>query len=901
MANEQIKGIKVNGVSYDLNLSEIVSHLTSPDGTDYVLKVDNEGNLYAHKDSSIQPINPPAGGESTTAITPSSVNKLYINSLYCGGLDANEHTVNYCSHNFVELSNLTNADINLDGMSLQYAIKETAWYVLPLKGVIKAGSTFLIRGAQCSALGSAKIKVNSYDMQWYVNDELIKFSTESAKFYLCFGTTAFNSAQPWIAGTTPAVPVGYIDLVGINGSATVDGYEKSPYPGGELNKRLFKKYYAMDPVSQATKDVSARDNSKWINYVDLTKRSGEVIPSIEDFTPKASYENKDIFYDKTKLFDGKPSQINCSFGIQATDNGEGATRCFNWLTKGPADDEFIWIKSKGASSWGAGYESFKSETGIRAYYNRKTVEYSDGTVITAHKFIKKNLAAGEYEYVAGYANQDGTPNLDACTPVYSFKVRSNADVASGFTFVQTSDQQGFNWDEYEVWKAAAKVIEKEDTNHEINFMINTGDMTQNGNRMGEWLDYFNAESDQMKNMEEMATIGNNDLSPKNLYALGNGSDASKLSLENIEFFYCFEMDETNAPVFTVNGVQYYIPSLYSFNYGKVHFLCMNSEIKAIAEQRGGVYDFDDYGNFYPLIKQWAETDIANSSSSTWNIAYCHEMPFTIITTGVTSDVTKNKETYEGGAGRGGSSLNTNIAVNDRYWFSEFCQTHNIPLVIGGHKHTQATSWPLLENVNYDGATRTVKSFSPIIVLHADNLENELAEFDNSTSLQTSTDGKKYPNAWLNGDGSINLTYSSKTALCEFKLDTELSEGTNPVIYAMSQATSYKHTSNKEVPSIGIPWLRYYYPSTSNGTKAAAGQKFPFYTLWKITDNKIEGHVRKAYGVFNGGGNFDINIDGQYTEKGYCSTNNEHNIELHSINGLSANVAADANTIIEIVK
>ncbi|MBP5725090.1 MAG: hypothetical protein J6X18_16145, partial [Bacteroidales bacterium] len=112
MANTQIRGIKVNGISYDLNISDIVSHITSPDGTDYVLKVDNNGNLYAEGGSpSVAPLNPPTGTTPTTVITPASVNKLYINEIYCGGLNSDEHSINYCSHNFVELSNLTNKDI----------------------------------------------------------------------------------------------------------------------------------------------------------------------------------------------------------------------------------------------------------------------------------------------------------------------------------------------------------------------------------------------------------------------------------------------------------------------------------------------------------------------------------------------------------------------------------------------------------------------------------------------------------------------------------------------------------------------------------------------------------------------------------------------------------------------
>ena len=118
---------------------------------------------------------------------------------------------------------------------------------------------------------------------------------------------------------------------------------------------------------------------------------------------------------------------------------------------------------------------------------------------------------------------------------------------------------------------------------------------------------------------------------------------------------------------------------------------------------------------------------------------------------------------------------------------------------------------------------------------------------------------------------------------------------------MSQATSYKHTSNKELPSDNIPWLRYYYPAS--GKNAASGQKYPFYTVWSINSAKITGNVRKVVGAFGGGagssnGKFDINVDGEYVLKGKCATDGQHDKALYSINGLEE--GADTK-IIEILK
>ena len=925
MANTQIRGIKVNGAPYELNIGEIVSHVTSPNGTDFILKVDDNGNLYTV--NGVESIAPGAAGQPTSTAALMKFHgetQLYINEVYCGGQNADEHTVGYCSHNFVELANVTKGDINLSGMSLQYAINSTDWAVLPLKGVIKAGSTFLIRGAQCSKINSptTKIVVDKFDMEWRLdNGELIKFENEIAcKFYLTYNLNAYAGNSPFDLAKGNAVSsdaIGYVDLVGIKGTGNCDGYEKSPYSaqGGLKNTRLFKKYYAMDPVKPATKAITARNNANDWNFVDLTKEDGEVIPSVSVYTPRASFENKDIFYNKTKLEKNRPSVIKCSFGIQATDAGQGATRCFNWLS-GNLDDKYLWIKPKGASSWGDPKETFYAGDGRTAWtaktsdgtciYDRKIKEYTDNTVLVANKLIVSGISAGDYQYVAGKKNADGTPNLERCTDVREFKVRSDNEVANGFKFVQTSDQQGFNWEEYRVWNSASKVIM--DENNDLEFMINTGDMTQNGNRLGEWLDYFNGEDDRMKDLEEMATIGNNDLSLKKLYVVGKSSDgdSDKLWHENIEFYYTFESDDRNLPIFTgaTGETTYYIPSLYSFNYGNVHFLCMNTEIKAIAEQGEDGYNFgaNQYGKFYPQIKAWCEQDVTLNAGKTWTIAYCHEMPFTILTPDAVLGETLK-------ADRGGSNANTNTPSNLKYWFSEFCQTHDIPLVFGGHKHTQATSYPIIENVSYSGDDRTVSSMKPIIVVNAASL----AEFSGATTLKVHN-GDKYPDTWFDGD-VLKSTCTRMAEMSKFIMESELTGDTKPVVYAMSQATANKHTSNKELPSPNIPWLRYYFPSTVGSDLASPTvnkyQKFPFYTVWEITPTKITGNVRKVYGAFNDSGKFDINIDGPYTKNGYCATTSTaadsiggHETPMFSINGIASmtNVAAQTDTrVIEINK
>ena len=229
------------------------------------------------------------------------------------------------------------------------------------------------------------------------------------------------------------------------------------------------------------------------------------------------------------------------------------------------------------------------------------------------------------------------------------------------------------------------------------------------------------------------------------------------------------------------------------------------------------------------------------------------MPFTIITQNLIQEFYWNK-TENQSVERAGSRINTNNTAENKYWFSQFCQNHGIRLVLCGHKHTQTCSWPLLENTDAAGK---VISMKPIIQVTANDLSTYFGSSDLYTETEGDLSGYKYPSAWRG-----NANYEQHKHLCTFE---KVDKITAPV-YFMSQATGYKHTSNKELPAPGIPWLRKYFPAkievVDQKTITAtvnSGQRFPFYTEWEITPNRIIGTVKKLNYVFDSKGKYNINI------------------------------------------
>ena len=798
--------------------------------------------------------------------TPDDTYKVYIsqylcmNSIYCGG-DADENCL--CTHNYIELANGSKKDINLNGLYLLYTdgTKDDPadigykWKVLALNGVIKAGNTFVIRGARCNTDKEAFIKVDSYDMEWKIDGELIKFNQGPASFYLCVGDSFVELLEnktlnnPW---QNSGARNGYIDSCGF-GEGSVGEGSSTFLVQDDWNKILFVRWFMLEPAKQGNKNYSSRKTVDLWTYINLEKQTTAFGNSLqyyypdnikEKYTPMASYLGKTFFTNKTRFDENHANYINITFGIQATDNGTGATRCFNWVSVGNYD-EYVEYRKKGDVSWIRVYSITENNisnpewiTKFIEHYRRFRWTASDGTKVTTHKCIIKNIIAGDYEFRIGRDDN----NLYYNDPI-DFKVESNEDVKN-FKFIHISDQQGFNWQEYTAWWKASYMIKKNEL--DFNFFINTGDITQSGNRANEWLDYYQGKKYNI-NKCEMFSIGNNDLCGHVSTELTDGEDAtSKYNHINVLRYFCFELDVNNNYSYEWDGNTYPLYSVYSFNYGDYHFVSINSEMAIASSKMYKDWESNTYQGDRTLaenaniaIEDWLKKDLQLWKGNTNDeptdcskcIVYMHEMPFTIVTWSFMS----------GESARAGSHLNT---INSRglYRFSRLFKKYGIRVVMGGHKHTYCVTKPV-----YD---------APDGYITENNIINENIDLMGEV---TTSDSRK---------PVVQVTDISHVIANDNYARYEVVDKLTAPIYIMTQATGYKLVSNKEQPSgpeYTIPWLLSYIKAKTNAASPTENvqQHHPMYISYELGENDIKVTIKQVQNIWdvnvaNNSKKFDMN-------------------------------------------
>jgi len=144
------------------------------------------------------------------------------------------------SHSFVELYNISDEAIKLDGIKLYYAngirgadvTEDEPWKSIDLTGTIPAKGSFLVLGAIHSDLSTTRYIID--DNYGDINNNNLSLSRRSFKVAIISGSAALTVQNPFDTDGNGKVISGYIDMVGAVNNPTdsnpdnIFGYESAP-------------------------------------------------------------------------------------------------------------------------------------------------------------------------------------------------------------------------------------------------------------------------------------------------------------------------------------------------------------------------------------------------------------------------------------------------------------------------------------------------------------------------------------------------------------------------------------------------------------------------------------------------------------------------------------------------
>lgn len=302
------------------------------------------------------------------------------------------------------------------------------------------------------------------------------------------------------------------------------------------------------------------------------------------------------------------------------------TQTVTWRTnEATADGEVQYINYSDKDSLGS---SPKTKT-VKASGNKFTSE--DSQNMTIHTVTITGLTPGtKYAYRVGTA--------DNYSNVFTFSTeKSNTN---SFKFLVFGDSQSgdINNPNYLPWYNT--VQKAYSANPDAKFMINVGDLVEEGQIYSHWNYWYTADVGVIDEIPEMAVQGNHET------YVGTNWDTQKPK---------FYLSQFNLPQ---NGPEGLKGQTYSYDYGNVHVAVLDSQ----EEEEQPVA-----GDILAAQKTWLDNDL-RSTSKQWKIVFFHKTPYYNKSTRTNEDI---KAAF--------------CPIFDKY---------HVDMVFNGHDHGLSRTYPI---------------------------------------------------------------------------------------------------------------------------------------------------------------------------------------------------------------
>jgi hypothetical protein len=221
--------------------------------------------------------------------------------------------------------------------------------------------------------------------------------------------------------------------------------------------------------------------------------------------------------------------------------------------------------------------------------------------------------------------------------------------AASFKFLIACDSQSYMSEKepYGLWKDVAhKMLQRTPG---ARFLVNVGDLVDVGQDGAHWNAWFKAAAGIIDAIPEMPVAGNHE------------SFGSRDTTKPLYWISQFALPQ--------NGPEGLKSEVYSWDYGQVHFVVLQSQGQ---EQKG------QFGNIFKPQQEWLDADLA-ASRAQWKIVFMHKPPYGVMPARTNDDV---KDAF--------------CPIFDKY---------HVDAVITAHDHGVARSFPMHADARVDSPSQ----------------------------------------------------------------------------------------------------------------------------------------------------------------------------------------------------
>lgn len=313
------------------------------------------------------------------------------------------------------------------------------------------------------------------------------------------------------------------------------------------------------------------------------------------------------------------------------------TQTITWRTATSDVSSNIQYRIAGSTTWIPGNKLTPS---------RLTSGTGDATVTTGTESIYSdtiiNLSSGKtYEYQIIGTDASGNTYASGTS---TFTTETSNNTTTKFIVFGDSQSGIANNPEYTAWNNT--IQEAYNQNKDANFVVNVGDLVEIGQNYQHWNNWYLAAKGVIDNIPEMPVQGNHETYQTNNYDTSSPKD----------FVSQFSVPQ--------NGPYGHVGQTYSYNYGNVHFVVLDSQED---EEAAG----DD--TFLKQQADWLDSDLSNNKQK-WTVVMYHKTAY------------YNKKTRN------------NPAVKDI--FTPVIEKHHVDIVFNGHDHGISRTYPINGNNYY---------------------------------------------------------------------------------------------------------------------------------------------------------------------------------------------------------